>query len=319
MSEAATILNPGATPAPAASSPAAAASSAPAPSASASPAPVADPASTNASDWRSVLAGDDADFKAELDRHADPQSYRRAFKDTQTALRNRTEGAIKIPGADASDEDRAAFAKALGIPEAPDKYERVVPPKGLELGEGDTAFIESKLADLHKRGGFAAHPEVAKVLQSFYHEALNERASQMAAAAVVKAQESEQQLQKEWGADYKMNIGLANEALRALGGEEAVALLGQQFMDGTTLGAHPAIIKLLANAARATSEDLNFTKSLVSAPAVGVEALQSEYDTIKKWRNGNASEQARYAEASKPGGRMEQVMAMLERASGRRA
>lgn len=314
MFEAATILSPDPAVPPAASSqPASPPAAAPAPAA-ASPPAAAEPAG----DWRALLAGEDDKAKQMLERYADPVTFMKTFTEAQNTIRSRMEGAIKIPGADASDEDKAAFHKALGIPEAPDKYERVEPPKGLDLGEGDKAFIESKLADLHKRGGFAAHPEVAKTFQALYYEALNERAAQMAAAAVVKAQEAEQQLQKEWGADYKTNIGLANEALRALGGEEAVGGLDEQMADGTTLGAKPWFIKLLANAARATSEDLNFTKSLVSAPAMGVEALQSELDTIKKWRTGSASEQARYAEASKPGGRMEQVMAMLERASGRR-
>ena len=320
MSEATTILTPPAASA-AGAPPAAAVPPAASPAAAATPPAAAVPGAGDqgGSDWRALLAGEDDKAKQMLERYADPGAFMKTFTEAQNTIRSKMEGAIKIPGDNATDEDRAAFAKALGIPEAPDKYERVEPPKGLDLGEGDRAFIDAKLADLHKKGGFTAHPEVAKTFQALYYDALNERAAQMAATAVVKAQEAERQLQKEWGADYKMNLGLANEALRSLGGDEAVALLDQQFMDGTTLGAHPAIIKMLANAARATSEDLTFTKSLVSAPAMGVEALQAEYDKMRAWRNGSATERARYADASKPGGDLEKVMAQLERASGRRA
>lgn len=316
MSEA-TLLqdNPAAPPVPAASPPVAQESAAD--PAATPPTPAADPAGTGAPDWRQLLAGEDADELKQLERFSDPKSMLKAFKDTQTALRNKTEGMIKPLGENPTDEEKQAFAKALGIPEAPDKYERVKPPEGLDLAEGDQAFIDKGIVKLHEMGGFAAHPEVAKAFQSFYYEAMNERASQMSAMALVKAKESEQILRKEWGSEYDLNIGLANEALKTLGGKEAVDLLNEQFADGTTLGSKPAIIKLLANAARNSTEDLNFLKTLVTQPSVGAEALQSELDTIKKWRSGSSSEQSRYAEASKPGGRMEQVMEMLNRVSAR--
>lgn len=311
-----TLLKPDPAPTPAPAPPPVAVDPAgdPAPSSGADPAgkPADDPAA-----WRAALAGDDADFAKELERYADPKAYAKAFKDTQTALRNRTEGMIKLPGADASDEDKQAFAKALGIPDSHDKYARVKPPEGLELADADKAFIDSKLKALHEAGGFAAHPEVVKMFEGFYYEAMQESAAQMRAAAELKRAETKKALEKDWGPDFKVNMGLAEEALRTFGGKEAEGLLEMQFADGTLLGDHPAIIKLLTNAARSSTEDIGFLKTLVTQPSVGAEALQSEYDQIKKWRTGTDSEKARYAEASKPGGRMEQVMEMLNRASAR--
>lgn len=326
MSEA-TILTPPAaaatppavTPAAAATPPAAAVPGVdPATPAAASPSAAADPASGDAS-WRKLLAGEDADFEKELERYADPKSYQKAFKDTQTALRNKTDGMVKLPGETATDEDKQAFAKAIGIPEAPDKYEiKVKPPEGLDVTDADKAFLSKAVAKLHATGGLAASPQVANIAHEIYYDFMQEQAATMAAAAVVKARESEAALRKEWGADYETNLGLANEAIKAYGAgdKELDGLLDKQFADGTKLGAYPSIIRMLSNAARNGVEDVNFLKSIVNSPGMGVSAIDEELSTIKKWRTGTPDEQRRYAEAAAPGGRYEQLSAMKQRVSG---
>lgn len=307
MSEAAVILEPEAPSSPGAPQPSVT-PGAEAPAGAQSPEPL---------DWRRVLAGEDDKTLKDLERFADPGSFVKAFKDTQTALRNKTDGMIKLPGEKATDEERHEFAKALGIPESPDKYEiKVKPPEGLEIGEADKAFLSKAVAKLHASGGLAASPQVANLAHEIYYDFMQEQAAMMAASAVVKAKEAEATLRKEWGAEYETNLGLANEALRAYGGKDMTGLLDMQFADGTKLGAHPGIIRMLANAARNGVEDVNFLKSIVNAPGMGQSAIDDEMSQIRKWRTGTSDEQRRYAEASAPGGRLEQLMAMKQRVSG---
>jgi hypothetical protein len=46
-----------------------------------------------------------------------------AYNNLESLVNKKQEGMVRIPGADASDDDRRAFHKALGVPEKPDAYE----------------------------------------------------------------------------------------------------------------------------------------------------------------------------------------------------
>lgn len=322
MSDATILTPPAAAATPPAATPAAAATppAAAVPSAGVDPAaaPAADPAGGDAS-WRKLLAGEDDKSLKLLERYSDPKSFLGAHNEAVTKLTSKMDGMVKLPGDGATDEEKQSFAKAIGIPEAPDKYQITVkPPEGLEVGDADKAFLSKAVAKLHASGGLAASPQVANIAHEIYYDFMQEQAATMAAAAVVKAREGEAILRKEWGADYETNLGLANEAIKAYGAgdKELNGLLEKQFADGTTLGAYPSIIRMLSNAARNGVEDVNFLKSIVNSPGMGVSAIDEELSTIKKWRTGTPDEQRRYAEAAAPGGRYEQLSAMKQRVSG---
>lgn len=286
MSDAATIVSPDPAPAPPPAAPAAPAAP---PAAAVDPtqpgSPPAEPASTgDQSDWRRVLAGEDDKVLQNLERFASPNDFYKAFTDTQTALRNKTEGMVKIPGEGASDDERAAFAKALGIPEAPDKYERLAPPEGLELSDADKAFLDGAVKELHQLGGVAASPEVVKTLETFYHKAMQEQAAQMTAAAVQRAAESKQTLQKLYGNNFELEMKHANAALAAFGPrdpEKARGFLNRQMADGTKLGDDPEIVQMLVRASRATQEDPMFLRTLSDGPSSGADVEARIKDIMK--------------------------------------
>jgi hypothetical protein len=300
MSDTATILDTGA-PAPAAI-PAAAAppgsppvAADPAPAAAASPPAAADPApaADAGTDWRKTLAGEDEKILKSLERFAAPTDFYKAFADTQTALRNKTDGMIKVPGADATDDDRAAFAKALGIPEAPDKYEiKVKPPEGLEIGDADKAFLSRVTEKLHSTGGFAATPEVANLAHELYFEAMQEQAAQMAAAAVQKKQAGQALLQKTYGSNLALEMQHAESALAAFGPRDNPrAFLDRQFADGTRVGDDPEMIQLLIRASRATQEDPMLLRTLSGALPNDVSTVQQRIDEIMKLKGTPAYDQ----------------------------
>ena len=290
MSEAATLIDTG-TPAPAAAPPAAAAAVDPAAAAVPSPA-VADPASPGAAasapdaDWRKVLAGDDTDALKTLERYATPSDYHKSFTEAQKTIRAKQEGMIKLPGESATDEERAAFQKALGIPAAPDKYEiNAKPPEGLELGDADKAFLSKVTAKLHATGGFAATPEVANMAHELYFEAMQEQAAVMAAMAVQKKHEGKATLTKLYGQNLDLELKHAQNALVAFGPrdpQKARAMLDRQFADGTTLGDDPEIVQLLVRASRATHEDPMMLATLSGGLPSNAGSVQAAIDEIMK-------------------------------------
>lgn len=313
MSDDATILDaPAVDPAPAAP----AVDPAPAdPQAAVDPAPGATPVAAE-DDWRKSLSGDDPDILKELTRYNTQQDAAKALVEAKRALRKGNEGKITIPGEDATDEDRAAFQKALGIPESPDKYERYKPEgdDAIELSDADKAFVDGAIAELHKQGGFAASPEAIKTFEGLYYKAMEERASQMAAEAITKMHENEKVLKEGWGSDYKVNMTYANSALQAYStGGDAAEMLELQMADGTKLGAYAPFIKMMAAAGRATTEDPAFLATLNGGESMSADALDAE---IKKIEGMRHSDPAGY---QKNFDRYKTLLAKQQRASSRAA
>jgi len=314
MSEAATILDPAAA-APAATAPVAApVSPTPAP-ATGDPAPV-DPAASTAEagqpDWRKMLAGEDEKALKQLERYDAPDAFMKSFVEAQNLIRSKTEGMVKLPGEGATDDEKQAFAKALGIPEAPDKYERIAPPEGLDLSDADKKFLDGAVSELHKMGGFAAHPEVVKTLEGFYHKAMQEQAAQIAANAEMKAAEGRRQLQQVYGNNFELEMKHANAALTAFGPRDPEKLngfLNQQMLDGTKLGDNPEIIQMLVRASRATQEDPMFLNTLSDGLPSNPADVQSKINDIMKTRGT-----PEYAQREQE---LKQLLAQRERLSGR--
>lgn len=263
--------------------------------------------------WYAALGVEDEKTVKRLGQFASLADYDRAFADTQTALRNKQEGMIKLPGANATDAERAAFQKALGIPEAPDKYEiKVKPPEGLEIGESDKAFLAKATAKLHAAGGFAATPEVANLAHELYFEAMQEQAATMAAAAASKMAEGKATLQKLYGQNYGLEMKHAEHALVAFGPRDpaaARAMLDRQFADGTRLGDDPEIVQLLVRAARATHEDPMLLDTLSGGLPNDRGAIQQQIDEIMKTKGTPAYD----AKADQ----LRSLLAQRERISGK--
>jgi hypothetical protein len=241
-------------------------------------------------DWRKSMAGDNEDALRLLGRYNSPQDAAKAFVEQRQLLSKRDENSIKIPGENATDEERQAFAKALGIPESPDKYDRFKPEgdDAIELSEADQAFVDAAIADLHKQGGLTASPEVVKTFEGMYYKAMEERAAQMAAAAVANRIENEKVLKEGWGSDFKVNMTYAESALQAyVPGGDARTLLDMQLADGTKLGDHAVFIKAMAAAGRATTEDPAFLATLNGGESMSAEALDDEIKKIEGMRHSD--------------------------------
>ena len=119
---------------------------------------------------------------------------------------------IVKPGENASDEERKAFYKALGVPDAADKY-------SIE-GEDAKMFREmaykNNLTDEQAKDFYASLKEVGE-----------NAIAQQKAAFDAQARDTQAALQKEYGKDYPTKIEMLKRGVATYGGEKMGAKLQQ--------------------------------------------------------------------------------------------
>lgn len=195
--------------------------------------------------WRDTIT--DEKLKNIASRYDSPASMAKAIQDLRSSDR------VRVPGDDASDEEKAEFRKAIGVPETPEGYE-YQPPDDLEATDADKALVEKLVPAAHASG----IPKDA--LSGFLTEALklSHALEEEQIAAMHKARDDgEAALRKLWpGDEFETNMNLANRAATTLnipGLSDFVNLK----IAGTDqrLGDHPVLAQTLAFIQRQTSED----------------------------------------------------------------
>ena len=119
---------------------------------------------------------------------------------------------IVKPGENASDEERRAFYKALGVPDAADKYSI----------EGEDAEMFRELA--YKNN---LTDEQAKAFYKSLQEVGNNAIAAQKAAFEQQAHDTQVALQKEYGKDYPTKIAMLKRGVATYGGEKMGAKLQQ--------------------------------------------------------------------------------------------
>lgn len=243
-------------------------------------------------DWRKEIAGDDEKLAKNLERFTDLKALHKAFDDTQKALRDG--GRIKLPGKDATEDDIKAFAKSVGIPEKADGYKiKLDLPEGVQLDEADQAQLKQITEYLHGKGGMAAAPETVKAAQELYVELRENMQASLVAQGQKAHQETLATLKKEWGPEFKANIGYAQAAVQGLFGKEAASdILGMRLEDGTRLGDYQPFLRAMNIAGRQLAQDPLFlpTNNLQSDP----KSMAQRKAEIYALRNGTPDQQKQY-------------------------
>ena len=92
--------------------------------------------------WQEQLEGDEfADLRKTAANYNSLPGLIRGLKDAKTALHEKTDGLVKIPGEDATEEEVSAYRNAMGIPESPDGYELI---EGIELDDDVASLIRER-------------------------------------------------------------------------------------------------------------------------------------------------------------------------------
>jgi hypothetical protein len=272
---------------------------------------------TDAADWKKLLAGDNADDQKLLERFTDGRMFLKSYRDTQTAFHDG--GRVKVPGAEASDEERAAFAKAIGVPEKMDGYEITAKPaEGLELGEGDKAAVDTITKRLHDALAQGASPtELMNLSRQIYYDMAADAAVQGETRAADAAAEGEAENRKLWGSQYEDNINLAATGMREYfpgTQEEFEKFAGLKLETGHALFDHPVVQQMFAQIAKDRGEDPVF--NALRRETQGGFNIEGRIKEIQKKRLGTTAERAEYAKLAAPGGELDKLIEARDKHKG---
>lgn len=205
----------------------------------------------SADDWRASWADAlklDEKTKDRLTRFSAPHDVFNSYLNLEKKLADSR--AVRIPDANSTPEEVAAWNKARGVPDTPDGYKiDVAPPEGLELGDSDKAILQGLTAEAHKRG---FDPAVVNFAHEFFYQQAAEAAAQQVAASETAKASAEKALRQEWGREYDANVRWANAAANQFGLE---GVLNARLADGSLLGDHPVLVKAMAQIGRVNAED----------------------------------------------------------------
>lgn len=258
--EEATASDPAPQPAPEANNPDPAPDPAPEPKG-------ADP-EPNQDDWRAAIK--DEGVRKFADKFTSPADMAAdAFKARQAASRS-----IQRPGKDATDEEMAAFHKALGVPEKAGDYKAAIPddlPDHLRPANDDAL---NDYRDFAHANNFTQEQFDANLKWYFSNLVKNE--ADLTQSLNSAQEDTMKALQKEWGGDRDRNIELAVRAAEELGGQDFLSFVDSVTVDGVRLGDHPDFLRPFAKMGRLMAED----NPLMGASEDQVQSLKNEYHEL---------------------------------------
>jgi hypothetical protein len=256
----------------------------PSPDPAPTPAPApADPPPPQAFDregWRSQYKNwaeslEDAGHKDMASRFTGPEDLLKLTVEQRKELSTR----IKVPGADATDEDKAKFRKAIGVPDKPTDYE-VALPDGFELGEHEQPLVEAMRAKALEAG---VPKEAFKEFAKAYFELQKSTEDAINSDLKAFAERSQAQLKKEYGAELDGALNAANDLIAKLDVPDFEWLLKQPVTMGKAtvqLGNHPGMMQLLAKLGKRGGEALPGGLNLMVTPSDKANA-RKEIDEIR--------------------------------------
>jgi len=198
-------------------------------------------------DWRATLP---EDLRAEksLESYKDVAALAKAFVETKKLVGKKTDGMVRIPGEAATPEERAAFHKALGVPDTPDGYKFDVAEEFKPLLTDEA--LNRYRPIFHKLG---IPPQTAQQLAQFYAE--DQAQQRVATQQALKAEQDK--LRESLGeATWDRNLAHAEagvDYVAAKLGEEKGEQL-KALLDSTLLGDHPLLIEAFTLIGRELAE-----------------------------------------------------------------
>jgi len=211
-----------------------------------SPSPAGEPAADDGQkgdDWRAALSKGDPDLLKFLGRYHSPDAAIKKFKEINDDIKS---GKYQKPLADdASDEEKAAWRKGQGIPDAPDGYFQSL-PEGVVVGEDDKADVEAFMAKMHAAN---ASPAQVNAGLDAYYAMVEEKMAAQADLAREAEQAGVEELRSEWGGDFKRNLNVMHAHLDTLPKEVADVFRQGRGADGVPIGYKPEVLKWLTSLA----------------------------------------------------------------------
>ena len=203
--------------------------------------PKAEPA-----DWREGLSDDE---KKTAERFTDPKAMIRSIQSAR-----QRESLVRVPGKDATDEEKAAYNKAIGVPETAEGY--VFKPP-----EGETFTPEQE--EVNKQWGERLHSlgvpvPMVDALLGFIQEDAAAQHAQTVKEDKDFVEQSEAELKALWkGEEYEKNKTVANKAFKEIANRADINfedLTSMETKEGRFLMDDPKMMKMFAAIGREMAE-----------------------------------------------------------------
>lgn len=197
---------------------------------------------TFASGWAdSIQDPEFSEVRSMASQFKDLPAVFKAFKETKGKLSERMDGFVKLPGADATEEDIAAYRAAIGVPESKDGYTLKAPdhlPEGIEFHD---SMLDGFREFAHEKG---IPNDLAQELINFQIQAEAAEIQSIREAQAEQAKAAQDELRKEWGSKFEANSELARRAGQTFGlSEDSPALRD------------PDVLRAMAKAGSLIAED----------------------------------------------------------------
>lgn len=232
--------------------------------------------------WAELLANGDKKLQKRLERLGSVKGVAEAWKNADERINSGK--VVAIPGENATDEEKAAYFKAIGVPETPEGYtEKVKLADGRVLGDADKPIFESFAKALHP---FGASPDVVNAATDWWMDFQQANHEQQAEDDASFRIESEVALKQEFGGDYANRVNAIGQLFTNADPEVRDLLLNGRAADGRKFGDHPGVVKFLSSLAL----DLNPSGGLTPVDGSTVTAMETELANLRKLMANDTSE-----------------------------
>lgn len=251
-------------------------------------------------DWKEkAISGvpEPARKKAEsyLKTRSSPYDILNGAMSADDKIRELTSTRVKIPtGKDDDPKEVAAYRKAIGIPDDPEKYKIDVPAEYGELSQLDKDLV----SDFRKEAFKTGMPQSAVDLAIKTHFTIQKTVAAEEARKVLQAsQKNQDELRVHFGKEFRQTVELTNRMFQTELAEAGLTdqgerheFLSKRLSDGTMLGEYPPFVKMMAKIARERADDGAF----IMGETTDGEDLDTKIDAIMKKRNQGAEGMKEY-------------------------
>lgn len=238
--------------------------------------------------WKDYIAGIQDEGARKLgERYESAEEALKGHAEAVKMARTR-DGFVKVPGKDATDEDRAAFRKAMGVPDGPESYGIALPE---EMTKADPGAVDRLGAFLKMAHGFNIPREAATAIVNWHNEQNRTSLQQFADAERKDRETADASLKEAWGADYSTNRELAARAALWAAGDELtdhMTKLGLDVSDpsalieGVRLSSPALLTRMMAKIGR-------FMAPEVPQIAQPMASIESDYEATEREYNERAA------------------------------
>jgi hypothetical protein len=218
-----------------------------------------------ATDWRSSLPKE-LQEDASIKKFSDVSTLAKSYINAQKLI-----GAdkIAIPGDSSTEEDWTNAYRKLGLPETVDKYD-VKFKEGVSL---DKEFMDKFKAEAFKAGVL---PKQAQALASLFSD-MNLTAEKVVQGEIQKKFAKDvEDMKKEWGNSYDLNISRAKKVLNELGGAEVIKSLNT-----SGVGANKDFLKLMAKVGETLYAEHKFVENQGAASTLAPADIDKEIRRVQ--------------------------------------